>query len=186
MASELSLLSLNQLQKLAQQQQQYFNPRNWPGLRLAEADDDSWKVRAFAESATGMTWPLRSYTCTFCRREFRSAQALGGHMNVHRRDRARLLQSPQGSHPSSPTTPSPPIVFPPPVPEFVSGGRCYCLLYPIPDAATIIFAPTRDSPSTLLYISPYPGNGSGGVDKDEGNNGDDVDKELDLELRLGW
>uniref|UniRef100_A0A803L5Z2 C2H2-type domain-containing protein n=2 Tax=Chenopodium quinoa TaxID=63459 RepID=A0A803L5Z2_CHEQI len=35
-------------------------------------------------------WPPRSYTCTFCRREFRSAQALGGHMNVHRRDRARL------------------------------------------------------------------------------------------------
>ncbi|KAF2313946.1 hypothetical protein GH714_020777 [Hevea brasiliensis] len=30
----------------------------------------------------------------FCKREFRSAQALGGHMNVHRRDRARLRQSP--------------------------------------------------------------------------------------------
>ncbi|KAL3812497.1 hypothetical protein ACJIZ3_013765 [Penstemon smallii] len=35
-------------------------------------------------------WPPRSYSCTFCKREFRSAQALGGHMNVHRRDRARL------------------------------------------------------------------------------------------------
>ncbi|GJN12084.1 hypothetical protein PR202_ga30329 [Eleusine coracana subsp. coracana] len=33
-----------------------------------------------------------SYTCGYCRREFRSAQALGGHMNVHRRDRARLRQ----------------------------------------------------------------------------------------------
>lgn len=40
------------------------------------------------------SWPPRSYTCTFCKREFRSAQALGGHMNVHRRDRARLRQSP--------------------------------------------------------------------------------------------
>ncbi|KAH7841962.1 hypothetical protein Vadar_014490 [Vaccinium darrowii] len=39
-------------------------------------------------------WPPRSYTCAFCKREFRSAQALGGHMNVHRRDRARLRQSP--------------------------------------------------------------------------------------------
>ncbi|CAI9118264.1 OLC1v1019802C1 [Oldenlandia corymbosa var. corymbosa] len=39
------------------------------------------------------SWPPRSYTCTFCKREFRSAQALGGHMNVHRRDRARLRQS---------------------------------------------------------------------------------------------
>ncbi|KAL5081523.1 hypothetical protein RYX36_009944 [Vicia faba] len=43
-------------------------------------------------------WPPRSYTCSFCRKEFKSAQALGGHMNVHRRDRARLRES------SPPTT----------------------------------------------------------------------------------
>ncbi|CAL0317666.1 unnamed protein product [Lupinus luteus] len=53
--------------------------------------------RAFAEDATrvlgGSIWPPRSYSCTFCKREFRSAQALGGHMNVHRRDRARLKQN---------------------------------------------------------------------------------------------
>ncbi|KAF8051565.1 hypothetical protein N665_1701s0008 [Sinapis alba] len=40
----------------------------------------------------GCMWPPRSYTCSFCGREFKSAQALGGHMNVHRRDRARLKQ----------------------------------------------------------------------------------------------
>ncbi|KAJ7961384.1 transcriptional regulator SUPERMAN-like [Quillaja saponaria] len=59
--------------------------------------DDSWEEQAFAEDAAGAlggcVWPPRSYTCSFCRREFRSAQALGGHMNVHRRDRARLKQS---------------------------------------------------------------------------------------------
>ncbi|CAA0817451.1 Transcriptional regulator SUPERMAN [Striga hermonthica] len=44
--------------------------------------------------AAGFSWPPRSYTCSFCKREFRSAQALGGHMNVHRRDRARLRLSP--------------------------------------------------------------------------------------------
>lgn len=38
-------------------------------------------------------WPPRSYTCSFCKREFRSAQALGGHMNVHRKERAKLRQS---------------------------------------------------------------------------------------------
>ena len=57
----------------------------------------SWEERAFAEDAArilgGSTWPPRSYSCTFCKREFRSAQALGGHMNVHRRDRARLKQN---------------------------------------------------------------------------------------------
>lgn len=59
---------------------------------------DSWEEQAFAEDAAGplggCIWPPRSYSCSFCRREFKSAQALGGHMNVHRRDRARLKQSP--------------------------------------------------------------------------------------------
>ncbi|GKV42300.1 hypothetical protein SLEP1_g49714 [Rubroshorea leprosula] len=46
----------------------------------------------------GFSWPPRSYSCCFCKREFRSAQALGGHMNVHRRDRARLRQSSPSNH----------------------------------------------------------------------------------------
>ncbi|XP_007009276.2 PREDICTED: probable transcriptional regulator RABBIT EARS [Theobroma cacao] len=62
----------------------------------------SWEEKAFAEDAAGSLggciWPPRSYSCSFCRREFRSAQALGGHMNVHRRDRARLKQSALSSH----------------------------------------------------------------------------------------
>ncbi|KAA8543828.1 hypothetical protein F0562_021995 [Nyssa sinensis] len=55
----------------------------------------SWEEGACAEDAAGaLIWPPRSYSCTFCGREFRSAQALGGHMNAHRRDRARLRQYP--------------------------------------------------------------------------------------------
>ncbi|CAN8298338.1 unnamed protein product [Cochlearia groenlandica] len=45
----------------------------------------------------GCMWPPRSYSCSFCGREFKSAQALGGHMNVHRRDRARLKQQSSSS-----------------------------------------------------------------------------------------
>ncbi|KAL8036648.1 hypothetical protein ABFX02_12G172100 [Erythranthe guttata] len=30
------------------------------------------------------------YRCSFCKRGFSNAQALGGHMNIHRRDRAKL------------------------------------------------------------------------------------------------
>ncbi|KAI3813269.1 hypothetical protein L1987_17989 [Smallanthus sonchifolius] len=37
----------------------------------------------------------RSYSCSFFRREFRSAQGLGGHMNVQRRERAKLKQNPK-------------------------------------------------------------------------------------------
>ncbi|XP_004515633.1 uncharacterized protein [Cicer arietinum] len=61
---------------------------------------DSWEEQAFAEDSACI-WPPRSYSCSFCRREFRSAQALGGHMNVHRKDRARLKQpssDPQNDH----------------------------------------------------------------------------------------
>ncbi|KAL8093485.1 putative transcriptional regulator RABBIT EARS [Apium graveolens] len=64
----------------------------------------SWEEQAFVEDSQGplggFIWPPRSYSCSFCKREFRSAQALGGHMNVHRRDRARLKQgsnTPNGS-----------------------------------------------------------------------------------------
>lgn len=44
-------------------------------------------------SEYGASRPPKSYPCSFCRREFSSAQALGGHMNVHRRDRAWLRHS---------------------------------------------------------------------------------------------
>lgn len=66
-------------------------------------DDTNWKERAFADNSSGggfgsCVWPPRSYACSFCKREFQSAQALGGHMNVHRRDRARLRQVQQDSN----------------------------------------------------------------------------------------
>ncbi|XP_074573897.1 putative transcriptional regulator RABBIT EARS [Curcuma longa] len=71
------------------------DPRLVLGRRLPSP---SWEEQAFAADAAeahsgGCVWPPRSYSCSFCRREFRSAQALGGHMNVHRRDRARLRSS---------------------------------------------------------------------------------------------
>ncbi|KAI4371933.1 hypothetical protein MLD38_010227 [Melastoma candidum] len=31
----------------------------------------------------------RSYGCTFCKQGFTNAQALGGHMNIHRKDRTK-------------------------------------------------------------------------------------------------
>ncbi|XP_057953765.1 zinc finger protein 10-like [Malania oleifera] len=70
---------------------------------------NTWEERAFEEDAAGpfgaFIWPPRSYCCSFCRREFRSAQALGGHMNVHRRDRARLRQFPLAGPDTDPQPP---------------------------------------------------------------------------------
>ncbi|KAK4797405.1 hypothetical protein SAY86_029731 [Trapa natans] len=74
----------------------YLKLGKLPSSSSSSYIDDSWEERAFAEDASGplggCIWPPRSYSCSFCRREFRSAQALGGHMNVHRRDRARLKE----------------------------------------------------------------------------------------------
>lgn len=59
---------------------------------------------------------VRLYKCTFCERGFSNAQALGGHMNIHRKDRAKLkefgeLEIPtvtvRDSHRSSHQLPSP-------------------------------------------------------------------------------
>lgn len=45
------------------------------------------------EDADSSGGTRRSYECTFCRRGFTNAQALGGHMNIHRKDRAKAKQS---------------------------------------------------------------------------------------------
>ncbi|KAK7393435.1 hypothetical protein VNO78_21991 [Psophocarpus tetragonolobus] len=71
----------------------------------------------FEEHTWGTSWPARNYACSFCKREFRSAQALGGHMNVHRRDRARLRSSlsswvSECPKPNPSTKPNP-TIFPP-------------------------------------------------------------------------
>ncbi|CAM8978871.1 unnamed protein product [Rhodiola kirilowii] len=125
-------------------------------------DEESWEVRAFAEdtaSGMGTIWPPRSYTCSFCRREFKSAQALGGHMNVHRRDRARLHQTqkslmkisnrnPNPSYPSSSSTSGGSTLLIPTQEFLVNGGLC--LLYQL----------RNDNPNpldhnTILSVSPY-------------------------------
>ncbi|CAM8999875.1 unnamed protein product [Rhodiola kirilowii] len=142
---------------------QLLTPPQSPGTNNDHNDieDESWEVRAFAEdtaSGMGTTWPPRSYTCSFCRREFKSAQALGGHMNVHRRDRARLHQTqkslmkiinPNPSYPSSSFTSGGSTLLIPTQEFLVNGGLC--LLYQL----------RNDNPNpldrnTILSVSPYP------------------------------
>ncbi|KAH6766762.1 hypothetical protein C2S52_017745 [Perilla frutescens var. hirtella] len=61
--------------------------------RLMESRDGT-NLSFERDRAFGFSWPQRNYKCSFCKKEFKSAQALGGHMNVHRRDRARMRFSP--------------------------------------------------------------------------------------------
>lgn len=49
-------------------------------------NEDYSKSSSEEETDTGTG---RSYECVFCKRGFTTAQALGGHMNIHRKDRAK-------------------------------------------------------------------------------------------------
>ncbi|CAH8356475.1 unnamed protein product [Eruca vesicaria subsp. sativa] len=59
------------------------NPKN--------VDDDSDRISRNSNQSVDNSLS-RSYICSFCVRGFSNAQALGGHMNIHRRDRANLRQ----------------------------------------------------------------------------------------------
>ncbi|XP_010262602.1 PREDICTED: uncharacterized protein LOC104601104 [Nelumbo nucifera] len=50
------------------------------------------QVSGTSSDEQGQSHQARSYGCTFCKRGFSNAQALGGHMNIHRKDRAKLKQ----------------------------------------------------------------------------------------------
>lgn len=45
-----------------------------------------------SDDQQGASQAAKSYECTFCKRGFSNAQALGGHMNIHRKDKAKLKQ----------------------------------------------------------------------------------------------
>ncbi|KAL0376749.1 UNVERIFIED_CONTAM: Transcriptional regulator TAC1 [Sesamum calycinum] len=51
--------------------------------------NDHHQPEKSADDGTGVG---RSYECTFCKRGFTNAQALGGHMNIHRKDKAKAKQ----------------------------------------------------------------------------------------------
>ncbi|KQJ81432.1 hypothetical protein BRADI_5g00676v3 [Brachypodium distachyon] len=116
----------------------------------------------------GVPWPpalqRSSYTCGYCKREFRSAQALGGHMNVHRRERARLRHYYCSNYPAAMAMHR--QANPPPLPQH------FTVVYSFFSAAEA--AATTTTKDALME-----------VDLELGVGGFGSDGGLDLELRLG-
>ncbi|XP_034685738.1 transcriptional regulator SUPERMAN-like [Vitis riparia] len=173
---------------------------------------DSWNCYGSGshdgDDLGGYSWPPRSYTCSFCKREFRSTQALGGHMNVHRRDRARLRRSPprddQFTIPNLNLKPNPNLSTPSPpsLPTRLPAFTC-----PLPSLAasplSSLSSPSSASPSELNAAQSFSG-----VEEFNGVNQEDeckvlkkaefvrldlkiglpsdLEEDLDLELRLGY
>lgn len=178
-----------------------------PNQAHLDEDEDSWEITAFAKdtgSIMGTTWPPRFYSCTFCRREFRSAQALGGHMNVHRRDRIRFHHQPQ-----------PNSIQPIPATKVVYDNGEVCFFYQLPNDnidflnSIVTSSACLQSPSaTTLYPSSIPTAVDASLPSLKSLRGtssspshcrhmsskgddqslisiDDGDEKVDLELRLG-
>ncbi|KAL6838889.1 hypothetical protein ACP4OV_031325 [Aristida adscensionis] len=162
--------------------------------RLKPAVMWSWAAAAAAEDAAaadddglGGSWPPRSYTCAFCRREFRSAQALGGHMNVHRRDRAKMRGGHLGAAAAAAVHQQLVAAGAP-----AAGGEAttkaaaateYAVLYPIlnSNAAGAVLIPSGDVLLSGPLALAAPARDLCHVSDDE-----EDDKEVDLELRLWW
>ncbi|KAE8039116.1 hypothetical protein FH972_011558 [Carpinus fangiana] len=68
----------------------------------------------------GATQTARSYDCTYCRRGFSNAQDLGGHMNIHRKEKAKHKRYDHIDHEShQPSSDIPRLIIPsyPPTPK---------------------------------------------------------------------
>ncbi|XP_043703028.1 transcriptional regulator TAC1-like [Telopea speciosissima] len=136
---------------------------------------------------------VRSYECTFCKRGFSNAQALGGHMNIHRRDRAKLKE------PSSPITKKDPITSPPLFSAAVSiEPPSFLELESSEDkAASTLRQPWpitgefrqlqlfSERPSSCYYKSGSDEKETQVITDHSSYSSSSADKELDLELRLG-
>ncbi|XP_022743967.1 transcriptional regulator TAC1-like [Durio zibethinus] len=53
--------------------------------KIKKSDQIVWSLEELSGSGHAKT-----YRCSFCKKGFSNAQALGGHMNIHRKDRAKL------------------------------------------------------------------------------------------------
>ncbi|KAI4995130.1 hypothetical protein ZWY2020_035033 [Hordeum vulgare] len=137
------------------------------------------------------------YGCVFCKRGFTTAQALGGHMNVHRRDRAKPVRLPAECN----------LAYPPAPP--VSSGGFSMLNYarhnsagvkaeavspgsPVPRELSLFGADDGTHDHDLQLGLRCHGSGDGDLQSraPEGpsewcQGGELPERKLDLELRLG-
>ncbi|KAJ8532977.1 hypothetical protein K7X08_015866 [Anisodus acutangulus] len=133
---------------------------------------------------------VKFYRCSFCKRGFSNAQALGGHMNIHRKDRAKLREiSIENSDIKKSVSLSPNILTP-------SGDELLQQQVSSDDTSSPSKRPCVTSEEERnhhhllqlpLFVDSQSKEVINCVEKQEGNKGMQlsVDSELDLELRLG-
>ena len=152
------------------------------------------------------SWPHRNYPCGFCKKQFKSAQALGGHMNVHRRERAKLRDSTSWDSPTLTSNPCP-SPNPSPKPWFIPYLSCHSSLASLSSQSSSASIdeekilnlkphPQFDHASKKMREEDFLGVGkkksflkedeSRVLKKEEKIERLDLGMDLDLELRLGF
>ncbi|XP_022963634.1 transcriptional regulator TAC1-like [Cucurbita moschata] len=133
----------------------------------------------------------RSYECVFCKRGFTTAQALGGHMNIHRKDRVKAKT----------TSPSKPELFnnhpshQPFQTYFPPSSSWYLGSSTTPPHDHQLSNDTNNPQYLNAFNMSLASRSSPALastdrrekrsDDNSGENNDDNHEELDLELRLG-
>lgn len=145
---------------------------------------------------------VRAYTCTFCKRGFSNAQALGGHMNIHRKDRAKLKQTEDESLLSVDMANKNPLIHPQPSADNLSQlgsteGKDCTLKRPLTLSGEDDISPSgKDGMEKLHQLSLFSekpsksndqraSSAGGHEEKTRHSHHGSSQKELDLELRLG-
>nr|XP_043620226.1 zinc finger protein 8-like [Erigeron canadensis] len=130
----------------------------------------------------------RSYECIYCKHGFTTAQALGGHMNIHRKDRAKRDSSSSNVDKIGPRLYRPCLITscihshhqegqPH---EFMLGSRP-TMDHQYPNGS-ITIRPSRDDQISLSLSLQF---GHQSPNQEETIRGGYEEDELDLELRLG-
>ncbi|KAL6989841.1 hypothetical protein U1Q18_015591 [Sarracenia purpurea var. burkii] len=134
---------------------------------------------------------VRSYECTFCKGGFSNAQALGGHMNMHRKDKAKSNKLISGPSVVSPKSGENSIVSVEPGPCYSAfGAQMYFPFsnpsFPRANQPDFSGRPRGDYTGGNLGLRIGSPVAEGGGEKKKGGRRSGKGSEvLDLELRLG-
>ncbi|XP_057471106.1 zinc finger protein GIS-like [Actinidia eriantha] len=148
----------------------------------------------------------RSYECCYCKRGFTNAQALGGHMNIHRKDKAKVKQlTNESSLPNKFNHEDYYMANSKYVPQYYGGSlganMSQQTYFPEPNPSfprardhsshmtgKLGFSSVHEDPTTTdlsLGIGSTPLVDDGGEKKKDGKWNGEENNEVDLELRLG-
>lgn len=135
---------------------------------------------------------VKTYECVFCKRGFTTAQALGGHMNIHRKDKAktRTSQSVSAKIDAKSCSYEPIQSF---VPHYVVDpevrGYYHNQELVVPSSSWVLRPQETHHEETDYLSSENPWNMSNDLEIVDENNKvkyGEEHEELDLELRLGY